>query len=93
MRELLADFGFPQQGPTRLVMDAKSAIDMMLDPVAFRKTKHILRAAHFLRDLVARLVYKPEHIAGTQMVADLFTKALARQVFQHLLRLLDYPPI
>ena len=37
VRDLLADFGLPQQGPTRLIMDAKSAIDMMLDPIAFRK--------------------------------------------------------
>ena len=93
VRNLLEDLGYPQNGPTRFILDSKSAIDMMMDPVAFRKTKHILRAANFLRDLVARLVYKPEHIPGTQMVADLATKALARQVFQHLLKLLDEPPV
>ena len=60
---------------------------MALDPVAFRKTKHILREANFLSDLVARRVFRPEHIAGTEMVADLATKP-PRAVFQHLMTLL-----
>ena len=51
-------------------------------------TKHILRAANFLRDLVARRVFQPEHIPGTDMVADLATKPLPRAVFQHLMTLL-----
>ena len=80
-------------GPTPLVLDSKSAIDMTLDPVAFRKTKHILRAANFLRDLVARRVFKAQHIAGTMMVADLLTKPLPRQTFIHLLALLLQPPV
>ena len=88
LRDLLADFGFKQEGPTVLKLDSKSAIDMALDPVAFRKTKHILRAANFLRDLVARRVFQPEHIPGTDMVADLATKPLPRAVFQHLMTLL-----
>ena len=36
--------------------DSKSAVGMAFDPVAFKKTKRILRAAEFLRDLVAREV-------------------------------------
>ena len=93
LREVLKDLGFEQVGPTPLVLDSKSAIDMTLDPVAFRKTKHILRAANFLRDLVARRVFKAQHIAGTMMVADLLTKPLPRQTFIHLLALLLQPPV
>ena len=85
---MVADFGYTQEGPTALKLDSKPAIDMALDPVAFRKTKHILRAANFLRDLVARRVFQPEHIPGTDMVADLATKPLPRAVFQHLMTLL-----
>ena len=33
--------------------DSKSAVGMAYDPVAFKKTKHIIRAAESLRDLVA----------------------------------------
>jgi hypothetical protein len=40
-------------------MDSKAAIDLTADPVAFKKTKHILRHAHELRDRVARRIFKP----------------------------------
>ena len=37
--------------------DSKSCIDLSFDPVSFKKTKHILRAAQSLRGYVARLVF------------------------------------
>jgi hypothetical protein len=70
--------------------DSKSAIAMSYDPVSFKKTKHILRAAEFLRDLVAREVIRLDHVAGTIMVADLLTKAVARALFLTLLELLRH---
>ena len=69
--------------------DSKSAVDMSFDPVAFKKTKHIMRAAEFLRDLVARRVIALEHVAGVVMMADILTKAVARATFVTLLKLLD----
>ena len=42
-----------------------------------RRTKHIMRATHYLRDLVARRFFVPRHIAGTSNPADVFTKALS----------------
>ena len=44
-RDLLEDAGLPLKGPTPLLLDSKSAIDLAYDPVAFKKTKHIMRAA------------------------------------------------
>lgn len=55
-RELLVDFGRPQDGPTVILTDNKGVVDLSLDPVAFKKTKHILRAAQYVRDLCARRV-------------------------------------
>jgi hypothetical protein len=54
MRDLLEDMGIGVKGPTPLLLDNKSAIDLAFDPVAFKKTKYILRAANELRDRVAR---------------------------------------
>ena len=62
---------------------------MSLDPVAFKQTKHILRAAQFLRDLVHREVVLPKHLPGKVMIADLLTKAVARAVFHTLVALLN----
>ena len=75
-------------GPSVIYCDSKSAVDMAYDPVSFRKTKHILRAAEFLRDLVAREAVRLEHVAGAVMLADILTKAQARPVFMELLRLM-----
>ena len=86
--ELLVDLMIELMGPTLIYSDSKSAIDMAFDLVAFKKTKHILRAAEFLRDLVAREVVTMRHVAGTVMLADLLTKACARPVFLELLKLL-----
>jgi hypothetical protein len=56
--------------------------------VAFKKTKHILRMAEFLRDLVARCVVVLSHVQGKVMVADILTKAMGRALFVALLQLL-----
>ena len=62
---------------------------MAFDPVAFKQTKHIMRAAEFLRDLVAREVITLRHVPGRTMLADLLTKAVERAIFLQLLRLFD----
>ena len=88
LRDLLLDLGVTVDAPSVIQSDSKSAIDMSLDPVAFKKTKHILRAAEFLRDLVARDVVRMQHLPGKTMVADLLTKAVARALFASLMDLI-----
>ena len=50
-RDLLFDLGIItfNHGPSTVYLDSKSAIDLSLDPVAFKKTKHIMRACFFAR--------------------------------------------
>ena len=82
---MLQDIGDPPTSATILYLDSKSAIDMAFNPVAFKKTKHILRDdAFFLRDVVARAVYLPKHVITTDQLADPFTKALNRVTFNSL---------
>ena len=88
-REIFADLGIRVESPSRMYCDSKSAVDLTLDPVAFKHTKHILRAAEFLRDLVARDVITVSHVPGAIKIADICTKACARVIFVALLRLLD----
>ena len=77
IRDLLVDLGIDLSGPSVIRSDSRSAVGMALDPIAFKKTKHILRAAEFLRDLVAREVVTLEHVSGLIMLADLLTKPVA----------------
>ena len=60
---------------------------MAFDPVAFKQTKHILRAAEFLRDLVHREVLVMRHLPGRVMLADLLTKAVTRAIYAELMQL------
>ena len=75
--------------PSMILCDSKSAVDMAYDPVAFKKTKHILRAAEFLRDTVAKLHARIAHLSGNYMVADMLTKSLSRPSFIEMLKFLD----
>lgn len=88
-RELLTDFGYLQSSPTPLLTDNKGVVALSFDPrVSFKKTKHILRAAEFVRDLVARQVLCLQWIAGKDNVADLCTKAVQLAVFRALMSLI-----
>ena len=89
LRDLLTDMVVDLGGASVVWSDSKSAVDMAFDPVAFKQTKHIMRAAEFLRDLVAREVIELRHVPGRVMIADLLTKAVARALFFELLKLAD----
>ena len=65
-----------ETNPTPLLLDSKAAINLALDPVAFKKTKHILRAAHELRDRVARGIFTARYVEAENQLADIMTKAL-----------------
>ena len=84
VRAVCLDFAIEAVSPTPMKLDSKSAIDMAYDPVAFKKTKHIMREASYLRDLVARVVYKPEHVSSAEQLADILTKPVSRMLFMQL---------
>lgn len=81
---LVADGKSQQYG-----VDSKSCIDLSFDPVSFKKTKHILRAAEWLRDYVSRLVFCLTFIPGKLNMADILTKAQVVAVFNELMREFD----
>ena len=83
-RDVLHDLGGLDPGPTPLLLDSKSAIDMAFDPVAFKKTKHALRDAHFLRDVVAREILRPQHVSSEEELADVMSKAVTRSIYLRL---------
>lgn len=88
-RDLLSDFGYVQSHPSTIFTDNRGVVALSLDPIAFKKTKHILRAAEFVRDLVLRRIVQLKWISGTTNVADLCTKAVALAVFRTLMSLLS----
>lgn len=88
VRELATDLSVTITGPTMIHTDNRGVIDLSVDPVAFKKTKHILRAAHFVRDLVLRRAIKLEWISGKDNPADIFTKSHELADFRRVFRIL-----
>jgi hypothetical protein len=86
IRDIGEDFKLAITGPTIIYTDNKGVVDLSFDPVAFKKTKHILRAAEFVRDRVLRSFVSLKWISGEDNIADLFTKAVHLAVFRHLLK-------
>ena len=74
IRQLLLDLRLLHPGPSQMWCDSKSAVAMAFDPVAFKNTKHILRAAEFLKDHVLRRSVTINHAKGSIMIADILTK-------------------
>ena len=88
VRDVVTDFGVALTAPTVIRTDNKGVVDLSFDPIAFKKTKHILRAAEFVRDRVLRLYVTLVWISGQDNFADLFTKNVTLAIFRHLLKLM-----
>jgi hypothetical protein len=89
IREVLQDLHLLLPGPSMMWCDSKSAVAMAFDPVAFKNTKHILRAAEFLKHHTLCGSITINHAKGVIMIADILTKGQARPIFLQLLKLLD----
>ena len=89
LRDVLVDLSLFTPGPTTMRSDNKSVSDLALDAIAFKKTKHIMRAAEFLRDLCMRQVFAVVWISGEENPADIFTKGHSVPAFKAYMRILD----
>ena len=87
-RELLFVLNLLAQGPTPMYTDSKSAVDLSFDHIAFKNTKHVLRAANFMRDNVVKMVVALFHLPGRIMIADILTKSLPRATYIALLTMI-----
>ena len=54
------------------------------NPVMHSKTKHIPIKYHFLQEQVAEKNIRVEYVGTKEQVADIFTKPLPREAFEHL---------
>ena len=88
--EFLAEIGFPQDGPTMIHQDNMACIKMTKSLLCGSKSRHIKIEHHFIRELVANNQIILVACPTSQMVADLFTKNLAKPQFEYLRDILYY---
>ncbi|TYK30390.1 putative mitochondrial protein [Cucumis melo var. makuwa] len=81
---LLADMGVPQQGPTLLYCDNRSAIQIAHNDVFHERTKHIENDCHFIRHHLLSNTLLLQPVSTTKQPADIFTKALPSTRFNQL---------
>jgi hypothetical protein len=84
MRIILKDLLQEQQEPTTVLCDNNSAILLSKNHVFHKKTNHIDTRYHFIRELVNNKEICLEFCKSKEQIADIFTKVLARDAFQHL---------
>jgi hypothetical protein len=71
------------QAPT-LWCDNLGATFLTANPMFHARTKHIEIDFHFVREKVSAGALKVRFISSRDQLADIFTKALSRDVFDHL---------
>ena len=83
MKQALIDYGIRLEN-VPIMCDNKGAIDLSKNPVQHSRTKHIEIRHHFLRDNVQKGNISIEKVASEDNIADIFTKPLKRELFNHL---------
>jgi hypothetical protein len=79
IQNLLNEFNLDSKSfPMSLLIDNRSAIDLAKESRHHQRTKHIDTTHHFVREQVANDTISVIHCPGMEMLADGFTKALAR---------------
>ncbi|GJT16130.1 hypothetical protein Tco_0874836 [Tanacetum coccineum] len=67
-----------------IMCDNKGAIDLSKNPMQHSWTKHIKIRHHFLRDNVLKGYISIEKVSSVDNIADIFTKPLKHELFNHL---------
>lgn len=66
------------------LMDNQSAIRLIKNPEFHKRSKHIDVRFHFIREKYENDLFSLNYICSREMIADIFTKALAKERFHYL---------
>jgi hypothetical protein len=85
LRQLLQDLGQRQESATPIRCDSQGAIALIGNPVHHARTKHIDIQHHFVREQLAAGIVKFDYCPTEEMIADVLTKSVPRNVHYHML--------
>ena len=75
---------YPQEEPTTIYCDNNSAISLSKNHVFHQHSKHIDIRYHYICELVNNGDICLKFCRSKEQLADIFTKPLAKNVFEHL---------
>ncbi|PWA54556.1 ribonuclease H-like domain, Reverse transcriptase, RNA-dependent DNA polymerase [Artemisia annua] len=81
LKRLLSRLTHSNEEKVTIMVDNKSAIELMKNPVFHGRSKHIDTKYHFIRECVEREDLQVEFISGEYQKADILTKALPKIKF------------
>jgi hypothetical protein len=84
LRQLLADLGFKQEGPTVIFDDNQGCVALAQNARGGKRTKHIDVRYHFVRERIECGELKVVYVSTEHQLADLLTKALERVKLERL---------
>jgi len=89
----LDELGFKRFcNPIHLYSDSKGAIAMTYNPINKAASKHVDLADHYAREQQERGVITITHVSSRDMIADILTKPLGRELYRrHATKLVHYP--
>jgi hypothetical protein len=76
LRSFLSELGFPQDSSTLIHVDNKGSIDLALNPVHHKRTKHIDIRHHFIRQCIEDRTIELVQVPTSENSADVLTKNL-----------------
>ena len=84
MKQTLEDLLVMYEHSIIINCDNTIAINMSKNHVMQSKKKHIQLKYHFLREKASQKVVKLEYVDTKEQVANIFTKPLTKESFEHL---------
>ncbi|SGZ03860.1 BQ5605_C032g11026 [Microbotryum silenes-dioicae] len=81
LRQLFGELGLSSSEPVLIYGDNQGANALTKNPVFHARTRHIRLREHFVRDMVSLGDIVIQYITTSEMTADIFTKALSRDLF------------
>jgi hypothetical protein len=81
LRNVLKHLGFPQEVPTEIYVDNRSAIALAKNPTHHERSKHIDTRYHFIREHVKAKEVELVSCRTHDQAADIFTKPLKHEAF------------
>jgi hypothetical protein len=82
IRSLLNELGLTQSTPTTILSDSYGSIQSCFNPVNYKRLRHVEIQVHSIRERVSNGQVLPIWLPAELNVADIFTKPLARPLFQ-----------
>jgi hypothetical protein len=81
VNSLLRELSFTQTTPTQIYCDNQAAIYICNNDSLHSRTKHIDIRHHYIRDEIKNKAIAISYVESAKQQADIFTKALGKQVF------------